>query len=96
MKKALRLTIIDNVATLLTQASAGEIVRVLDEWGAETDSLMVREVIPAGHKIALCDIPAAGEAVKYGFPIGTATQAIRCGERVHTHNLESGRGRGDR
>ncbi|MDP1993088.1 MAG: SAF domain-containing protein [Syntrophales bacterium] len=34
--------------------------------------------------------------VKYGEPIGIATQDIRIGQHVHVHNLESARGRGDK
>jgi len=48
-----------------------------------------REGIPAGHKIALADIRKGEKVVKYGYPIGVATQDIRMGEFVHTHNLAS-------
>lgn len=44
---------------------------------------------PAGHKVALRDI-AAGEAVlKYGSPIGVATEAIAAGAWVRERNLRS-------
>lgn len=46
-------------------------------------------VVPAGHKIALRDIPKGSAVVKYGYPIGVATADIRAGEFVHTHNLAS-------
>ena len=42
-----------------------------------------------GHKIALCDIPAGGDVIKYGCPIGHAAKAIAKGETVHTHNLRT-------
>lgn len=45
--------------------------------------------VPAGHKIALVDIPKGTAVVKYGYPIGIATADIRAGEFVHTHNLAS-------
>lgn len=46
--------------------------------------------VARGHKIALRDI-AVGEAVlKYGQLIGHASQAIRPGQHVHTHNLVIG------
>ncbi len=47
-------------------------------------------VAPRGHKVALCDIPAGAEVIKYGFPIGRATQDIAKGEWVHSHNLATG------
>ena len=39
-------------------------------------TVTLREDIPQGHKLALTDIPAGATVVKYGFPIGHATQAI--------------------
>lgn len=45
-----------------------------------------------GHKYALREI-APGEAViKYGYPIGHATEAIGKGEWVHSHNLRTSLG----
>ncbi|NLC52617.1 MAG: altronate dehydratase [Firmicutes bacterium] len=45
--------------------------------------------IPFGHKVALCDIGAGENIVKYGFPIGHATKDIKSGEHIHTHNLKT-------
>jgi len=45
--------------------------------------------IPQGHKIALKDIAAGAFVVKYGHPIGVATQDIVSGEWVHSHNLRT-------
>lgn len=49
-------------------------------------------VAPRGHKIALRSIAAGEPVVKYGFPIGHATQDIAEGEWVHTHNLATALG----
>ena len=48
-----------------------------------------RGSVPMGHKIALVDIPAGSAVVKYGYPIGIATEDIKAGDFVHTHNLRS-------
>ena len=45
--------------------------------------------MPAGHKIALADIKKGEKVIKYGYPIGVATQDIKKGDFVHTHNLAS-------
>lgn len=45
--------------------------------------------LASGHKVALCDIAAGENVIKYGFPIGHATRDIRAGERVHTDNLKT-------
>ena len=45
--------------------------------------------IESGHKYALADIAEGENVIKYGFPIGHATQPIAKGEHVHTHNLKT-------
>ena len=45
--------------------------------------------IPAGHKYALCDIEKGTFVIKYGQIIGRATENIKKGEWVHSHNLKS-------
>ena len=40
-----------------------------------------------GHKYALRDIAAGENIVKYGVPIGRATEDIAPGQWVHTHNM---------
>ena len=79
----------DNVATALQQLEPGQTIAVS---GA---SITVAEQTPRGHKIALHLIRKGEEVVKYGSTIGTATIDIPPGAHVHTHNVASGRGRGD-
>lgn len=45
--------------------------------------------IPAGHKIAMRPIRAGEAVIKYGYPIGRASQDIAAGAHVHSHNLQS-------
>ena len=53
----------------------------------EEAGLLVSGIVPPGHKIATRSI-GAGEAVRrYNQVIGHATQAIRPGQHVHSHNL---------
>ena len=42
-----------------------------------------------GHKVALKDIKAGDNIIKYGYPIGHATEDIKAGEHVHTHNIKT-------
>ncbi len=46
------------------------------------DGLELIEHIPQGHKVALVDIPAQGEIVRYGEVIGYAVQAIPQGSWI--------------
>lgn len=55
------------------------------EFGART--LMTRDAIPAGHKVAIQAIPAGAPVHRYGNVIGYATRDIHAGEHVHVHNL---------
>ena len=42
-----------------------------------------------GHKLAIKDIKAGEEIIKYGEVIGRATIDIKTGEWVHSHNMKS-------
>ena len=48
------------------------------------------EGIPVGHKMALQLIPAGAPVIKYGYPIGIASQDIAQDEWVHDHNVKTG------
>jgi len=71
----------DNIAVARVPLAAGGELRV----GGER--LVVREAIPAGHKVALRPIAAGATVFRYGQPIGLASGAIEPGSHVHTHNL---------
>ena len=79
MSRLIRINPRDNVAVALQPLKAGE----------EALCVTLREDIPAGHKFALCDIAENENVVKYGFPIGHATQPISAGSWVHTHNVKT-------
>lgn len=76
----------DLVAVALTPLSAGTTVRI------DGNDITLQEDIPQGHKFALSDIPAGKPVIKYGSPIGVATQDISQGTWVHTHNIKTGLG----
>lgn len=71
---------IDNVAVALENLEADTTLVVN---GVE---LIIRERIPKGHKIALQTIQPNEHIIKYGFPMGHASEAILAGSWVHTHN----------
>ncbi len=85
----------DNVATIFSSGlTAGGEVKVLDKKGNAAELTLISD-LPFGHKAALCPINAGESIIKYGEQIGVARKAIRRGEHVHIHNLDSMRGRGD-
>jgi len=79
----------DNVATALEPLAAGDTVSIHER------TIVVRNAIANGHKVALERIASGEPILKYGNPIGVASQDIEAGEHVHTHNVASTRGRGD-
>ncbi|MCH5286906.1 MAG: altronate dehydratase [Christensenellaceae bacterium] len=83
MAELLRITPRDNVAVALQAIEQGTALTV------DGVTVTAAEAIPAGHKIALEDIPADGKVVKYGFPIGCAKTAIAKGGHVHVQNLRT-------
>ncbi|MFL6073693.1 MAG: UxaA family hydrolase [Mycobacteriales bacterium] len=52
------------------------------------DGVAARDAVPAGHKVALRDLPAGAPVHKYGQLIGYTTAPVAAGEHVHAHNLE--------
>jgi len=48
--------------------------------------------IPAGHKMAVQDIPSGAAVIKYGYPIGRAKEDIKAGDWIHTHNVKTALG----
>ena len=88
---AIRLSPLDGVATVLRAIGRGERLRVGDAGGIiEVEAI---DSIPLCHKIALAAHAPGDRILKYGEPIGEATQAIRPGSHVHVHNLRSLRAR---
>ena len=83
MTKLIRITERDNVAVALHAAAKGETLKAGDAV------VIAREDIPQGHKIALVPIAAGEAVVKYGFPIGHATEPVEAGSWVHTHNMRT-------
>jgi altronate dehydratase small subunit len=73
----------DNVAIAKTDIAGGTTLTVM---GA-TVKLQTSE--ETGHKFAFRAIKKGETIVKYGAPIGVATQDIAPGESMHIHNVTS-------
>jgi altronate dehydratase small subunit len=73
----------DNVLVARMRIRAGEAILV------EGAGVTLAADLPLGHKLARRAILAGEKIVKYGAPIGTATEAIPVGTPVHVHNVKS-------
>lgn len=81
MASMIQITEKDNVAVAVAPVAAGE------EIICGAGRIRVAQDVASGHKIALREISAGEDIIKYGFVIGHASAVIRPGEWVHTHNM---------
>lgn len=88
-KIAIRINPADIVAVALQPLAKGTTVTLEAMEGAPEVSVTLLEDITAGHKFALKDIKKDEHIIKYGYPIGAASQDIKKGEHVHTHNIHT-------
>ena len=78
---ALQVHATDGVAVALRGLAAGDVVDL------KGGSVTLRDAITQGHKFAVRAHGRGDAVIKYGLPIGRATQAIAPGDHVHMHNL---------
>ena len=69
----------DNIAVALRQIDVGAPLA--------SSGMTAADKIPSGHKVALAEISAGQQIIKYGRVIGVATQDIPSGAHVHVHNV---------
>lgn len=72
----------DNCIVALRSLQTGETVE------NSVNSTLVRQPIDAGHKMAIQSIQRGESILKYGWPIGVATEPIAAGTHIHDHNLK--------
>ena len=76
----------DNVAVALTDLKAQTPIAL------DGEEFLLPADIARGHKFALRPLASGESVIKYGYPIGRTTAAIKTGEWIHTHNLKTGLG----
>lgn len=86
IQKAFQINREDNVATALERLDPGIIALIGD---CPVQTMNAEEEIPRGHKIAVREIEAGENILKYGVCIGRANRKICQGEWVHLHNMHS-------
>ena len=81
--KYIQINPLDNVTVALENLNPGDILKVKGR------SVCVAEEIPRGHKVALTDLSAGSEVIKYGFSIGNMTDGVKEGCLVNERNLHT-------
>jgi altronate hydrolase len=72
----------DHVAVALKDLAPGDAI--------QNGTVVCRDSIPVGHKVAVTRIRAEAPVRKYGQIIGFAAADIEPGDHIHTHNLVMG------
>jgi len=86
-KNAIMMAENDNVATVLSAIEKNDKVKII--LGRNHFTILAKESIPFGHKIALRKIAKGESIIKYGEVIGRAKNEIEKGTYVHIHNVQS-------
>ncbi|MDR3128321.1 MAG: altronate dehydratase family protein, partial [Bifidobacteriaceae bacterium] len=86
MNQVLKINYKDNVVVALTNLTANQVIN-LDNSKNRTIKLL--DNVKQGHKIAVDNITKGQNIIKYGWPIGHASQNIKAGQWIHTHNLKT-------
>ena len=73
----------DNCSTSLEEIPKDSEILIKD------NIIKINQDIPFGHKFALKNIKKREIVKKYGEIIGIATEDIRKGDWIHTHNIKS-------
>jgi (2R)-sulfolactate sulfo-lyase subunit alpha len=80
----------DWVAVATDDITSGEEFAAVDmDDSNKSRTVLSKEDILLGHKIALKDIAKGEHVIEYGEVIGVATKDIDQGQHGHTHNLKS-------
>jgi len=73
----------DNVAIAKSDIASGTTLSVKGQ------SVTLKTRVEVGHKFAFKKVAKGAKLVKYGAPIGVATQDIAPGDYMHIHNITS-------
>ena len=73
----------DSVVVCFQAMKKGEVI--------ETDGcrITLNQDIPAGHKVLIKDVSKEEDIIKYGYPIGHATEDLKAGDWVNEGNLKT-------
>jgi len=81
--KLIKINRCDTVAVATEDIKKGQSLLV------DGQEITAKSDIPFGHKIAVKSHKKGEDVIKYGYPIGYATDDIALGEHIHSHNLHS-------
>ena len=81
--KYLKINPADNVAVAIQSLKAGETITI------DGQDINVLQDTPAGHKVMLTDLNKGEDIIKYGYPIGHATEDVKKGQWVNENQIKT-------
>ena len=81
--KYLKINPADNVVVAITDLKAGEII---SDEGAD---VVLKEDVPAGHKVTLKNLTEGENVIKYGYPIGHVRQNVEAGKWINENQIQT-------
>ena len=83
MNKLMKIHPADNVLVVKNSIAPG------DEEQIGDIKIILKKALGFGQKVAAKNISKGEKVIKFGVPIGSATEDIPIGSHVHLHNLKS-------
>lgn len=77
----------DSVGVTIEELKVGNVASY--KVNDEVKKVSIIQDIPIYHKFAIVNVKAGDLVYKYGQVIGKATEDIKVGQHVHTHNIIS-------
>ena len=81
--KYLKITPADNVVVAITDLKAGEVIK---EGNIE---IILKEDVPAGHKVTLKNFSEGENVIKYGYPIGHVRHQVEAGRWINENQIQT-------
>ncbi len=83
MVQYLKINPADNVVVAIQAITKGTVLNI------DGKSIIALDDVPAGHKIAIKDLAAGEDVVKYGYPIGHAREPKPAGSWMNENNIKT-------
>lgn len=81
--KYLKINPVDNVVVAISNLAAGEVIYDCDK------EIILKEDVPAGHKITLKDFVEGEDVIKYGYPIGHVRHSVEAGKWINENQIQT-------
>ena len=79
----LKINALDNVVVAISNLKAGEVI--IDG----THEIILKDDVPAGHKVTLKNLSEGENVIKYGYPIGHVRENVEAGKWINENQIQT-------